>query len=229
MAIASPIREEQPLVLGSASPRRTELLTQLRLPHRVLPADVDESVWPAESAQAYLERIAQVKLEAVSRRLVAEDWALWRSWFIQAAEPRVVVLVADTSVILEQEILGKPADTGEAFEMLSRLIGREHEVMTRYAIGVVRQAGRERSTAPQLLAARTVQSRVRFRHCSEEMLRRYAESKEGLDKAGAYAVQGIGSFLIEAIDGSYSNVVGLPICEVVLDLERLGLLLNFPG
>jgi len=196
---------EAPLVLGSASPRRREILTSLGIPLVVLPADVDERVRPGEVPAVYLERIVAEKLGAVASRL--------------GDLPGAALLVADTSVVLGVDILGKPADTSEAIRLLERLCGRAHRVLTRYALG---------NRRGDLLVARTVSSDVWLRAATDDEIGSYARLGEGLDKAGAYAVQGVGSFLVERIAGSYSNVVGLPACEVVLDLKQQGLLGPFP-
>jgi septum formation protein len=202
-AVISPAR---PLVLGSASPRRRELLAGLRLPFRIEPAEVDEDLLPDEMPSAYLDRIVQDKLAAVAARV---------------EPPLAAILVADTTVVLGDELLGKPADVEEAAELLHRIAGRTHVVLTRYAIA-------RADTPAEPAAARTVLSRVTMRAASGPELVRYARTGEGLDKAGAYAAQGIGAFLVERIDGSYTNVIGLPVCEVVVDLRRLGLLDEFP-
>jgi len=202
MAILS---AQRPLILGSASPRRREILTGLGLPIFVLPADVDESVRAGEAPTAYLERVVGDKLRRVTERLADREGA--------------AVLVADTSVIVEEDILGKPTDIADAVRLLTRLCGRMHRVLTRYAIG-----------APNggLIVARTVATDVWLRAASPDEIAAYARSGEGLDKAGAYAAQGVGAFLVERMNGSYTNVVGLPACEVVLDLKQHGLLGPFP-
>lgn len=201
------IDDRRPLLLGSASPRRREILTTLGLPLQVLPAVVDEAALPGEGALAYLDRIAASKLAAVAAQPEAR----------QAG----AILVADTTVIVEGQILGKPADAAEARTMLRALAGRAHQVSTRFAI-----AGPE---APaRALHAETVSSTVFFRALSEEEIEGYAATGEGLDKAGGYAIQGIGSFAVARIEGSYANVVGLPACEVVVALRAAGLLATFP-
>lgn len=202
------ISNSSPLCLGSASPRRRELLTALGLPLRIHAANIPEEVKPDERPNAYLQRIVDDKLAAVKG-------AVYPSCDVAA------ILVADTIVVVDDDILGKPSDIEDAMCLLRRLTGREHIVYTRYALSVV-----PKSTLPD--PKLTVASRVALRKATEAEIRRYAETGEGLDKAGAYAAQGIGSFLIERIDGSYSNVVGLPVCEVVLDLQALGLLPDFP-
>jgi septum formation protein len=198
------ISESTPLVLGSASPRRREILTNLRIPIRVLPADVPEEVLGVEAAPAYIERIVADKLAAVGQR---------------AQGAGAAILVADTIVVVDGAILGKPTDYDDAERLLRRIVGRTHIVFTRYAIGAIDGT---------LAVARTVKSEVRLRAASAAEIRGYAETGEGLDKAGAYAIQGVGAFLIESIDGSYTNVVGLPACEVVSDLLATGLVENFP-
>jgi septum formation protein len=194
------ISDASPLVLGSASPRRREILQSVRVPHVVIPASIDEAVHVEEVADAYLERIVAAKLAAV-RAVAPSDR---------------VVLVADTSVILDGEILGKPSSIDDAEGTIRRLSGRTHEVHTRFAVACPGRA--------EAAHAETVVTRVTFRALSPREARAYAESGEGLDKAGAYAVQGLGASLVPRVDGSYTNVVGLPACEVVVALTRLGLL-----
>lgn len=190
----------QPLVLGSGSPRRREIMSALGLPFQVLAADIDESVWPGEAPLTYLERVAREKLEAVRKKV--------------GDTPHAAILVADTSVVVDGDVLGKPSDVDDAARLFSRIAGRVHSVFTRYAIGVARS---------DAVVARTVETHVHIRAASEAEIRAYAATGEGLDKAGAYAAQGVGSFFIERVVGSYSNVVGLPACEVLADLRELGL------
>jgi septum formation protein len=194
-----------PLILGSASPRRREILTSLGISHVVVPAAIDENVEPGELPDAYLERVVADKLRAVAALVAGRHGA--------------AILVADTSVVLEDEIFGKPVDSADAVRLLTRLAGRAHRVLTRYALGQL---------DGELIAARTVSTDVWLRAAGADELTGYARSGEGLDKAGAYAIQGIGAFLVERMAGSYSNVVGLPACELVLDLKQHGLLGSFP-
>jgi septum formation protein len=201
------IAHDRPLLLGSASPRRREILETLGLPLVVRPAVADESVLPGEAPLDYLARVTGLKLEAVA--------ALAPS--VHAA----AVLVADTTVIIDGRSLGKPADEAEARAMLRALSGRTHEVATRFALAGVDAPGRA-------LHAETVVTRVIFRALDDAEIAAYAASGEGLDKAGAYAIQGLGSFAVARIEGSYSNVVGLPACEVVTALLATGLLARFP-
>ena len=215
----SVISASRPLLLGSASPRRRDILASLRIPSCVFPCSIVEDPLPLELPGPYLERIARAKLEAVWDRLEREGLPQ------EAKHGVAAVMVADTSVIIDDNIVGKPADIAEAQAMLQRLVGRAHTVMTRYLIGSARESGKSERV---VLAARTVETRVTLRSASELEVTAYAATREGLDKAGAYAAQGIGTFLVERVDGSYSNVVGLPACELVSDLCRVGLLSIFP-
>jgi len=204
MAVSS----SNPLVLGSASPRRREILAGLGVPIRVVSGEVDEATRAGELPDEYLSRVVLDKLTAVAARVGA-----------LADVPGI--LVADTIVVVDDDILGKPRDVQEAVALLTRIVGRTHVVKTRYAIS----SGPSPSAR---LVQRTVESSVTMRPASPDEVERYAATGEGLDKAGAYAAQGIGSFLISRIDGSFSNVVGLPACEVVLDLIDIGLVERYP-
>lgn len=208
MSIPS-ITSSHPLCLGSASPRRQQLLAGLGLPIRVVKGDVDEDPLETESPLDYLVRVVGDKLEALAA-------------MAEAFSDCAALLVADTIVRVDQRIIGKPRDTDEALGLLQLLSGREHIVHTRYAIASAEDFHRP-------VIARTITSRVYLRSAPVDVLERYAATEEGLDKAGAYAVQGIGAFLVERIEGSYSNVVGLPVCEVISDLMDTGLLRDFPG
>ena len=199
------LTDATPLVLGSGSPRRREILSSVRVPHVVVVGQADESVRAGEDAAAYLARVALAKLGAVQAALPPD-----------VASRALCVLVADTSVIVDGAILGKPADADAAEQMIARLAARTHEVHTRFV--VARIPSRD---APH---AQTVVTHVTFRRLSPRETRAYAESGEGLDKAGGYAVQGLGAALVARIDGSYTNVVGLPACEVVVALGTMGLL-----
>jgi len=176
------------LVLASRSPRRSEILRQAGIPFEVRAADVDESVLPGEPVETYVRRVAEQKAMAVD------------------TAPGDVILSADTVVVIGGEILGKPQDSADAVRMLERLAGREHEVIT----GVCLQRGRE------LLYDRAI-TRVWFKPLTREEIEAYVTSGEPMDKAGAYAIQGLAAKFIERIEGSYTNVVGLPI-ELVTKL-----------
>jgi septum formation protein len=203
-----PLSDAAPLLLASGSPRRREILANLGVPTVVAAVDIDESVLPGEAADAYLVRIVGAKLAAASKQFGEKAGA--------GRASVGAVLVADTSVIADGAILGKPSGGDDAEAMITRLAGRTHEVWTRFAIGAPEEPAR-------VLHEETVRTRVTFRPLTEDRVRAYVASGEGTDKAGAYAVQGRGAGLVSRIDGSYSNVVGLPACEVMIALERLGL------
>lgn len=207
------IDPDTPLLLGSGSPRRREILSGLGIPIRIGATEIDESVGPSESATAYLARVVEAKLEAA--RALPE------------LRGSAGVLVADTSVIVDGEIVGKPAGLATAVSMLRSLSSRSHEVWTRFAVAAVTTNAAGEAVMGQPFA-QTVRTVVWFRKLDEDEIVAYAATGEGLDKAGAYAIQGIGAFAVERIEGSYSNVVGLPACEVVLALRRTGILGGFP-
>ena len=205
------ITQGEPLLLGSGSPRRRRLLSKVGVPLRVhRPPDLDETPGAGEAPDDYLVRIVSAKLRAVAASAAALD------------QPWAALLVADTAVIAGGTIMRKPQSDAEAGRMLARLAGCRHEVATRYAIAA---AG-----APAVaVVERTVRTQVWFRPLSAAEIARYVQTGEGRDKAGAYAIQGIGSFLVERIDGSYSNVVGLPIYEVILSLQAARLIAAVPA
>jgi septum formation protein len=180
------------LVLASASPRRRELLVQAGLRFEVVPADIDETRRPNEAPGDYVQRLALEKAQAVL-----------------ALHPDAVVLGADTTVVLDGDVLNKPADIAHAERMLRSLSGREHEVHT--GIAVVSQSG-------QMQHLET--TRVFFAAISEVDLAQYLRSGDPLDKAGAYGIQGYAARWITRIEGDFFNVVGLPIAATVglLDL-----------
>lgn len=185
-----------PIVLASTSPRRRELLKQIGLDFSVVPADVDERALPGERAEVHALRLAREKAEVVAGKIA-----------------RGVVIAADTIVVLDGQILGKPAGPADARRMLAQLSGREHSVMTGIAVAEV-PAGR--------LATDLAVTAVRFRQLAPEEIDAYVATGEPLDKAGAYGIQEKGALFVEKIDGCYSNVVGLP-------LARLGFLLKSFG
>lgn len=174
------------LVLASASPRRAEILRAVAWPFEKLAADIDEKRFPGEGAVAYVERLAREKAEAA---------ATWRAGRL--------VLGADTVVVVDDEILGKPLDEEDARRMLHLLGGRWHEVLT--GVALVRAGVEARSVVAH------ERTRVRFAQMTEAEVNWYVASGEPLDKAGAYAIQGRAALFIEEIDGDYWNVVGLPI------------------
>jgi nucleoside triphosphate pyrophosphatase len=183
------------LVLASASPRRRQLLEQLGMRFEVQPAEIDEAFRPGEHPRAYVERIARRKAEAGARRA-----------------PGAIVLAADTTVAIGERILGKPMDAIEAEMMLTALSGREHAVLTAVALGGA-------------LGGCTVETRVHFRALSHEEIAWYVATGEPLDKAGAYAIQGAGGAWVTRIEGSASNVIGLPLVETLDLLKGVGVAL----
>jgi septum formation protein len=190
------------LVLASASPRRRELLRAAGLTFDTCAVDLDETVRTGESAAAYVRRLAMEKsaraqMVLAGREAPGED-----------TESAAVVIGADTAVVVDQEILGKPRDPADAGRMLRRLSARPHEVMTGVS---VRLAGAERGGVETTV--------VHFARLSDAEVAWYVASGEGEDKAGAYAIQGLASRFIPRIEGSYANVVGLPVARVV-DLLR---------
>ncbi len=184
------------LVLASASPRRSAILRQIRVPHRVAPIHVDETPQPGESPDVLVERIVEMKLGAAV-----------------AAHPKSPVLVADTIVVCDGVVFGKPIDAADLRRMTLALSGGQHLVTTRYAI----RAGAG-------VRSRSVSTSVHFRELSAHEVDDYVATSDGRDKAGGYAVQGLAARFVVRLEGSYTNVVGLPACEVTCDLAELGLL-----
>ena len=172
------------LVLASSSPRRTELLNRAGWPHEVMVAGIDESVKPREEPAAYVQRLARSKAEAVAQRL-----------------EEGVVLGADTTVVIADQILGQPVDEADAKRMLNLLNGKWHEVLT--GVAVVRVGGESR------VAHET--TRVRFAEVSAREIDWYIASGEPFGKAGAYGIQGKASLFVQEIEGDYFNIMGLPI------------------
>ncbi len=181
------------LILASASPRRRDLLRGLGLDFEIRPPSIDESPRPGEPPSTHVERLAREKAEAVS-----------------TLEPGALVLGADTAVVLAGQILGKPRDAADAREMLGRLSGRTHIVLTAIAV-----AGAARRL-------RVVETSIEFRRASTEEIAWYVATGEPLDKAGSYALQDRGSFLVSALHGSHSGAIGLPLAETVDLLDQCG-------
>jgi len=185
---ARPLARRPDLVLASGSPRRRELLEGLGVRFKVRPVDLDESPLPGEAPGDYVLRLA---IEKAAARV----------------EPGELVLAADTTVVVDGEILGKPRDDEDARRMLRLLAGREHAVLTGIALGK---------------AAEVDETLVRFAPLSEAEIDWYVATGEPRDKAGAYAIQGLGSLFVDGVEGSYSNVVGLPIPRMYRLFARLG-------
>jgi len=197
------------LILASASPRRAELLRAAGYDFEVVTADVDESILDGEAPSIYVRRLAAEKSAAAaaalkSRAAAQIDGAL-------AGANRTIVLGADTTVVVDGEILGKPRDDADVGRMLRRLSGRRHDVLTGISL---RQAAFE--------LGRVVKTSVDFSPLTDDDVAWYVASGEGRDKAGAYAIQGLASRFVPRIDGSYSNVVGLPVTAVRELLIEIG-------
>jgi len=184
------------LILASASPRRRELLQQIGVPFLVQPVDICEDTQPGESAAAYVTRLAEEKAQAG----------------LAVAGSAAVVLGADTTVVIDDQILVKPADEEEAVRMLMRLSGRRHQVLTAVAL-----ASTERTEV------RCVTTGVEFIELDEARCRQYWHTGEPCDKAGAYGIQGLGAVFVKAIHGSYSAVVGLPLMETAAMLQAFNI------
>ena len=185
------------IILASASPRRRELLAQVGIAFSVVASRVEEEVLPGESPAMHALRLSREKAREVASRPEVEG-----RWFIGS----------DTIVVRDESILNKPADAEDARRMLLSLSGRTHQVLSGYAV-YDRITGREISDV--------VATTVWFKKLTAAEIAGYIASREPLDKAGAYAIQGLGAFMIPRIDGSYTNVVGLPLCEVIAALEKL--------
>ncbi len=190
------------IILASASPRRRELLAMMGLDFEVLPSLIDESIRQGEEPVEHVLRL--------SREKTTEPAALY---------PEAWIIGADTIVTIDGEILGKPSSGEEAKKMLKKLSGRKHRVFT--GIAILRQA-----TAAFL--SKAVASDVLFKEIPEEEIGWYVHTGEPRDKAGGYALQGSGAFFVREIRGSYTNVIGLPLCELV-ELLKLAGAIKFPG
>jgi septum formation protein len=184
------------IYLASASPRRRQLLRQLGLRFESVAAEVDETLEVGETAEDYVLRLARRKAETAAGRL---------------GDPRAPVLAADTAVVVEGAILGKPGDRTEALGMLARLSGRRHQVLSAVALWA----------AGKVYTAVSASS-VTFRKVSVPEAEAYWRSGEPLDKAGGYAIQGRGALFIERLEGSYSGVMGLPLYETAQLLQQAG-------
>ncbi len=190
------------VVLASASPRRRELLERMGLVVQVEPADIDETVRPSEAARDYALRLAVEKCDVVAARV---------------ARPELPVVGADTVVALDGDILGKPRDAADATGMLRRLTGRRHDVLTAFRVRMGDKT-----------AERVICSTVSFRLLDPEEIEAYVASGEWDGKAGGYAIQGIAAAFCTDLRGSPTNVIGLPLAEVLADLRALGGLPTFP-
>lgn len=203
------ISPTNPLLLGSRSPRRLELLRLMQIPTEVVDAEIDEVLQPGERPDAMATRLARQKGAAVLYALGRSGRRVEGRW----------VLCADTIVHVSGELIGKPRDLDDARRILRLLSGRTHHVTTGFVLH-----GEDAFDAP----AYAETTAVTFRALSEDEVRRYADTGEGIDKAGGYAIQGLAGAFVERIEGSYANVVGLPIHRVIEALLRLDAIEAFP-
>ncbi len=184
------------IVLASASPRRAEILQQIGLTYHVLPSDIDESVCPGESVETYVQRMASTKAEVAKQASQSDD----------------VIIAADTSVSIDGHILGKPSDEAHHQHMLASLSGRIHTVHTAVVV-----------SQSEFLGAALSTSEVSFRHITAQEAKNYWLTGEPKDKAGGYAIQGLGGIFVERLTGSYTGVVGLPVFELTQLLKQASL------
>ena len=189
------------VILASQSPRRRELLALVGISHTVRPADIDEAYLPGEQPAAHAERLAREKAA-----VVASD------------EPDAVVIGCDTIVVVDGDVLGKPRDEAHAAELLARLAGRSHVVMTAVAV---------RWRGVELAAVEEVG--VTFHPLTPDDIRAYVATREPLDKAGAYGIQGYGATIVARVDGDYFAVMGLPLQRLVRLMGELGVRYRFGG
>lgn len=194
------------LILASTSPRRIDLMKQTGFEVKVESPDADETPHPGESPRALVSRLAREKAFSIGRK-----------GFRGGRASRQLVIAADTIVVSPngKRVLGKPRNEAEARKMLGLLAGKRHSVLTGYCILPV-----ERDGSMGRSLTRVVTSRVKMRKLTPREIARYVKTGEPMDKAGSYAAQGVGMALIETIQGSYTNVVGLPMCQLIADLEK---------
>jgi septum formation protein len=191
----SAYRNQKGIILASQSPRRRYLLEHAGLKFKIIPSDLDENTIPQAAPAAYAYAIAEAKAARVAH--IHPDW-----W----------VIGADTIVVVDETICGKPNSLDEARKMLMLLDGRTHQVITGYSI---------QCRGQNYSYTEAIQTDVEFKRLNAQEIEWYLQTGEPFDKAGAYAIQGIGTFLVRRINGSYSNVVGLPVCEVIEKLIKL--------
>jgi len=187
------------VVLASASPRRRELLNLIGIAHEVRPANIDETMRPREAPRRHAERLAREKASAVATR-----------------DPDLITIGADTVVVINRKVLGKPDDADDAARMLRMLSGREHTVITAVAVS----RGRKLRSAIE-------EVRVKFRRLRDDEIEAYIATGEPMDKAGAYGIQGYGATIVEGIEGDYFAVMGLPLVRLVGLMHDVGVRYRF--
>ena len=187
------------VVLASSSPRRRELLNLIGIAHEVRPANLDESMRPRETPRRHAERLARDKASAVAMR-----------------DPDLITIAADTIVVINRKVLGKPADKEDAARMLAMLSGREHTVITAVAVS---RGKKLRSAIEEV--------KVKFRRLREEEIEAYIATGEPMDKAGAYGIQGFGATIVERVEGDYFAVMGLPLVRLIGLMREVGVVYQF--
>lgn len=187
------------VVLASGSPRRRELLNLIGITHEVRPASIDETMRPREAPRRHAERLAREKASAIALR-----------------DPDLITIGADTVVVVNRKVLGKPADAADAARMLGMLSGREHTVITAVAVS----RGRKLRSAIE-------EVHVRFRRLRDDEIEAYIATGEPMDKAGAYGIQGFGATIVERIEGDYFAVMGLPLVRLVGLMREVGVTYRF--
>jgi septum formation protein len=207
------------LVLASASPRRKELLERIGFAVKIVPAEIEEIMEPEEDPTEFVKRMSRTKVLSVVNRLKGT-----MAPPVEAQGQRTVgrkkregpdrwVVGADTIVVVDGEVMGKPTSPDEAFDMLQKLSGREHTVVTGFCVF---------DLLKNKEGIQAVISTVRFKRMSRREIEKYLSVGESTDKAGSYGIQGVGSYLIDSIVGSYTNVVGLPLCQLMEMFEEMG-------
>jgi len=210
-----------PVILASASPRRKELLERLGFTVKVIPPSIDEVRNEGENAENFVKRMARAKCLAVVERMQqsmyadAGDGPARRPTGLPGSRNQETrwVISADTVVVMGELILGKPRDTADAADMLQKLSNHTHRVITGFCVHDLRK-NKE--------GVQAVGTDVRFKRVLPSEIEKYIAVGESMDKAGAYAIQGVGAYLVDSIVGSYTNVVGLPLCQVVEMMEEMG-------
>lgn len=187
------------VVLASSSPRRRDLLNLIGIPHEVRPANIDETMRPREAPRRYAERLAREKASAIALR-----------------DPGLITIGADTVVVVNRRVLGKPSDPDDAARMLRMLSGREHTVITAVAVARGRKL---RSAIEEVL--------VKFRRLRDDEIEAYVATGEPMDKAGAYGIQGFGATMVERVEGDYFAVMGLPLARLVGLMRDVGVTYRF--
>jgi septum formation protein len=208
------------IILASQSPRRKDLLERMGFSVKVVPAQIDESQMEGELVENFVKRVAREKVLGVVGRLQTTLYptdAAGQPLPTAAGGRRHIetrwVIGADTVVVQNNKVMGKPADTAEAVETLARLSGKRHRVLTGFCIHDLKK-NKE--------GVQAVSTEVLFKELSSAEIDKYISVGESMDKAGSYAIQGVGAYMVDSIVGSYTNVIGLPMCQVIEMMEEMG-------